>query len=135
VEHGSCFVQSAGGVQAAALTWATCTALHTGGRSQRGAARRDASSRAAHQRRRHLHTVSSHTRSDGAMRALYCLWAAASTFCARVTRRCSVRLARTRRVSARRCEPVNVIRSGTTVTWCVVHKTKFPLVTSAPPIT
>jgi hypothetical protein len=67
--------------------------------------------RCAHQRRRHLRTVSSHTRSDAAIRAVDCP-SAASTISARVTRRCSVRPARTRRASARRGEPVNVIRSG-----------------------
>ena len=44
--------------------------------------------------------------------AFGCPWAAASTTAARVARRCSVRPDRTRRASARRCEPVNVIRSA-----------------------
>ena len=70
---------SAGGVQAAALTFATCTALNTGGRPQRCASRSDATPGAAHQRRRHLRTVSSHTRSDAAIRAVDCPSAAAST--------------------------------------------------------
>ena len=49
-----------GGVQAIALTRATCTAVNFGRRPDRFASASDATPGAAHQRRRHLRTVSSH---------------------------------------------------------------------------
>src|SRR5664279_2638168 len=48
-----------GGVQAAALTWATCTALNTDRRPDRFASPNEDTSGAAHQRCRHLRVVSS----------------------------------------------------------------------------
>ncbi len=99
-------------MRAAALTWAICAAVNTGGRPQRFAPPSEAAPGAAHQRRRHLRTVSAQTRSDAAITAFGVPSAAASTILARVTRRCSVRPARTRRRSPRRCGPVNVIRSA-----------------------
>jgi hypothetical protein len=72
----------------------------------------DANPGAAHQRRRHLRTVSSHTRSDRAITAIGCPWAAANTIVARVTSRCWLRPARVNRVNARRCEPSPWARSS-----------------------
>src|SRR6185437_8735461 len=102
---------SAGGVQAIALTWATCTSVNSGGRPDRFASASDAIPGAVHQRWRHLRTVSSLICSRGAICVLACPAAAARTIAARITSRCSVRAARVSRVSSRRCEPVNVIWS------------------------
>jgi hypothetical protein len=51
---------------------------------------------------------------------------AASTISARVTRRCSVRPARTNRFSSRRCDPVKVIRSAVVVDMCELRG-KIPI--------
>ena len=102
---------SRGGVQAIALTRATWTAVNFGRRPDRFASASDAAPGASHQRRRHLRTVSSHILSHRAICAFDSPAEAASTTLARVTSRCSVRPARVIRVSSRRCEPVNVIRS------------------------
>jgi len=101
----------AGGVQANALTRATCTGVNAGRRPDRFASPSAANPGAAHQRRRHLRTVSSHTRSDRAICAFDSPIEAASTILARTARRCSVRPARVSRCSSRRCDPVRVIRS------------------------
>jgi hypothetical protein len=58
-----------------------------------------------------LRTVSSQIPSCRAIAALDSAAAAASTIAARITSRCSVRPARSMRLSSRRCEPVKVIRS------------------------
>src|SRR4029077_3750846 len=103
---------SAGGVQASALTPATWTAVNARGRPDRFASPNDATPGAAPQRCRHLRTVSSQIPSHRAICALDSPTAAASTIAARITRRCCVRPARVIRVSSRRCDPVNVIRSA-----------------------
>jgi len=118
-----------------ALMRATCTGVNAEGRPERGASTSDANPGAAHQRRRHLRTVSSQTRSDRAITAVGCPWAAANTILAPVTNRCSLRPARVSRVNARRCEPVSVIRS---VLVGDIHELPWPnfsLATSASLIT
>ena len=103
---------SLGGVQANALTCATCTAVNTGGRPQRSASPSEDTPGAAHQRCRHLRAVSSHTPSDAAIRTLGCPSEAASTMPARSARRCSVRPARANRSRSPRSVSVSTMRSG-----------------------
>src|SRR5664279_6250086 len=101
-----------GGLQASALTWATCTGLKTGRRPDRFASPNEDTPGAVHQRCRYLRAVSSQTPSDAAIRAFGWPSAAASTIPARRVRRCSVRPERISRSRSWRWVSVNTTRSG-----------------------
>ena len=92
--------QAFGGVHAVAFTNATCTGVNLGLRPDRWASPNEATEGAAHQRRRHFRTVSSHTPSDAAIRAVGSPRPACNTISARCATRCSVVPARTSLVNS-----------------------------------
>ena len=125
---------SLGGVQAIALTRATCTGVNTGSATR--------PFRITQRRHPRCGAPAVPPLADGVLAdpqrprdpRVRLSRAAASTIPARGTSRCSVRPARTSRASSRRCEPVNVIRSGLVGDIQMLHD-EFPLATSASPVT
>src|SRR5664279_6118348 len=126
---------SFGGVQAIALTWATCSGVNTGRRPDRFASPSEDTPGLAHQRCRHLRAVSSQIPSDAAIRALGCPSAAASTMPSRSARRCSVRPARANRSRSPRWVSVNTKRSGLVIGIAVILEQGVPSVPPASSVT